>query len=372
MVAVFLILLVSFPLAVICYCYNSRKIKRTFPLQQSQHRRGGEVRTERVYETVTNSNLATQVEATEATYSIAIEGNADAGAMVTPQVYDTVTNTRRNGANQSSYSTIPNIQPSSEINGNNVNDPHRVYHIVTNENENGKDGKNEGVSYNVVEGPIGNLLPPSDDAAEACSVYDVVTKKDLQTSPDTKEAIYSALDHTKPQTGQEESTYNTLQHTRSTRLGHSVSDSHVLVVYDTIDKPKSAMAIPPRPGAVYGSLDVRNSAKYSMVNKKSLSTSAVEGLRKGTTSRLNTCTSDSIEKHGAQDFNTCAAEGVNSQKETAIAKGPGGAHVMPTLAESPPVAQSPQLMELPQLLAESSPLKDVRQEDQLSGKPHAH
>ena len=51
MCVLFVLLLESFPIAIMCYCYKNRKMKRTFDLQQSQEREGN-VRTERAYELV--------------------------------------------------------------------------------------------------------------------------------------------------------------------------------------------------------------------------------------------------------------------------------------------------------------------------------
>ena len=115
---------------------------------------------------------------------------------------------------QSLYNTTPNVEPASPVpqesqRENACYDPHRVYHILTNENKPQTNGKTKAEDLEM-------------DSAELSSVYDVVAKKNLLIP---KQLLYSALAHTKPkgreQPGKQED-YNTLQHAKSSRLSHSV------------------------------------------------------------------------------------------------------------------------------------------------------
>ena len=281
MCVIFVLLLASFPIAIMCYCYKDRKMKRTFDLQQSRGREDN-IQTERTYEIVPNGDRRTTGEASEVTYTT--EGGdvaiSQPTAMETQPVYDTV-------------NTLPNSEQQKSRRESACNDPHRVYHILTNEKRTQNNSKTED-SVAVT------------DSAELSSVNDVVAKKDL-SSPDT---LYSALDHAKPKgrgrqkTGKQEiemEDYNTLQHAKNSRLVHSVSDSQVLlmhvpptVVYETIDKPESRKAAVPPGQPLYSPL---GAPKYSLVNKKSKSTSAVEGLRNkaaGNTETLNKNTAEAL------------------------------------------------------------------------------
>ena len=277
-------------MAILCYCYKNRKMKRTFDLQQSQGREDN-IRTERTYEIIRNGDRRTTGEASEVIYTT--EGSdvaiSQPTAMETqPVVYDTV-------------NTLPNSERQESRRESACNDPHhRVYHILTNEKRTQTNSKTED-SVAVT------------DSAELSSVYDVVAKKDL-SSPDT---LYSALDHAKPKgrgrqkTGKQEiemEDYNTLQHAKNSRLVHSVSDSRVLLmhvpptsVYETIDKPESrkAAALPGQP--LYSPLEA---PKYSLVNKKSKSTSAVEGLRNKAAGNTET-----VNKNTAEALNTSTVGG---------------------------------------------------------------
>ena len=382
-------------------------MNRTFDLQQSQ-RREDNVRTERAYEIATNGNTR----ASEVTYLTRPQNGT---AMETQSmVYDTVQGTNT----QSSYSTIPNVESTSpqEFHRESAcNDPHRVYHILTNENEptnrgtllegppsnqpeletgsaelrvllthapvyetidkpeSQKDtalpgqpvystleapkyslvnkkskstsaveglpkkaaGKTGTVHKNTTEAldmstaggrggnghsDTGATVPEETEVSQGTRGgtefhgegdpqskhrkvsaverstkklpnYDVVTKQDLTTAALAGDAIYSSLDHTKPQSQktshENEDTYNTLQHTKNSQLAHSVSDSRgipPMVAYETIDGPREAktMALPGQP--VYSTL---GTPKYSLANKKSKSTSDAEGLRREATTELH-------------------------------------------------------------------------------------
>ena len=263
-----LLLLLFFLIAVMCCCYKKNKMKQSFDLQQSQGREDN-FRTDRAYEMAPNVDTRTDVEATKVTPPATRE--------TPPVAYDIVQST-----NIRSSSNIEPTLPQESQGDSACNDPHRVYHILTNENKPPTNGR--------YEGPVAEGHPLELETADLSSVYEVVSKKDLPTSPDIKAAVYSALDHAKPQVQQKtgkqekEDDYNTLQHAKNSRLAHSVSDSRVLLkhvpptaVYETIDKPKTpiATALPGQP--VYSTL---GAPKYSLVNKRSKSTSAVEGLRK--------------------------------------------------------------------------------------------
>ena len=252
-----------------CYCYKNKKMTRTFDLQQSQ-RREDEIETERAYEIIPNRNTR----ASEVTYT-------KVGGLSQPQngtAMEVVFRTVQGTNTQSSHSTMPNIEPTSQEfhSGSACNDPHRMYHILTNENEPtiGKNG-----------GPVFPSTPPDleTDSPELSSVYDDdVAKKDSQTS------LFSALDHTKPkgqgQPGQQGEIKDP-QHANNLRLA---SNSQVLlahtppmVVYETIDKFESqkAMVLPGQP--VYSTQGV------CLVNK-SKSNNAVEGLPKMAASKTET------------------------------------------------------------------------------------
>ena len=304
MCVVILLLLASFPIAVMCYCYKNKKIKLTFDLQQSQRR---EDNVQRAYEIVLSGHTSTS-EVTYTTVGGSMQPQNET-AMETPLVvYDTVQGTNT----QSSYSTTPNSEPTSHQEfqrESTCNDPHRVYHILTNENE-----PTNGGSVVNSKGPIKS------------SVYHVVAKKDL---PNSKAALYNALDHTKrkgrekPGKQDEIEDYNTLQHPKNLRLAHSASDSRVLlthappiVVYETIDKPEAqkATALPGQP--VYSTLEA---PKYSLVNKKSKSTSAVEGLPKTAAGGPETVNKNTTE---AIDTNTAGGWDGNGNSDTASATVP--------------------------------------------------
>lgn len=257
------ILLLSLSLIIICcYCYRRRK-KHAFNIHRSQQREGN-LQTERIYEIATNENVRPWVEATEAPYGI-IEGTMNTAtpisdvAAIETRVYDTVMDIQRSDfhTDQSSYSIIQSITP-----GDDSSDPTiGAHHTIT--TYQAGDLRN-GASYS----PQPSL---SEDGANPAGVYDVITKVQIRES-DTKEAIYNTLDHATPQTQQDTSEgYDTLQHVL--KIKPVQGDS----IYDTITKPEAANTrAPPQP--VYGSLEVANSVKYSvLLHKEESKMHVVEG-----------------------------------------------------------------------------------------------
>ena len=238
---------------------------------------------------------------------------ASVGVETPPVGHDIVWDT-----NTQSFSTTPNIEITPQESSAS-NDQHVVYRIPLN------NGRTEGCA---VEGPSnpsvletgcteGNPMnKPTNKPREVLGVtqYDIV---DLSTlAADTTGAVYCALDHTKPQSqkkvNESEGTYNTLQHTNSSRLSHSISDSQVLlshvppaVVYDTINKREPKMATAPQGQPVYSTLEM---PMYSMVNKKSKSKSTME-LCKKVPAELNFA-----ESNTAEDPGVCASGGVEREQ----------------------------------------------------------
>jgi hypothetical protein len=316
--AISLVLLISFPLLIIWYCCKNRKMKRTLDLQQPL-RREENGQTGRVYEIAPIGTMTAQREADTTTTET---------DEVATAVYDTVQGT----TSQSCCSTQPkNESASRKIATSSPNDPHKVYHILTceNTNPNGERGpETESVSP-TLQGDTGN--------AELGTMYDVVMKKDPPTSPDTKEAIYSILDHTKPQGDVKGEDYSTLQHAKKSRLAHSVSDSHVppMGVYETIGKPGAAQATV-RPGQpVYSSL---GTPRYSLVNRKTKSSSAMEGIQRETGVQLNTTSTTATEnsKKIPARYPSVLIEGMRRKISTTSATIPEEADATLNMHKPPP------------------------------------
>lgn len=270
-------------------------MKRTFNLWQPQRGREDTVRMERVYEIVTDDmDTPEQDRSNEVAYSV-VESNLNASLLVsdtTTHQYDTVTNIQRNG--QPSYSTIPSVPLSSPTDDSSgLDDPHRVYDIVTDDSALGlaSSGRN-GLIIIMAEDRLTDS--PSLGVASDTGVhgaYDVVTKE--PSSAGTQEGIYNTLDYTKPQTRQDssEGAYDTLQHV--VKIG-PVQQSMSETVYDTIDKHEAVKAAAPSQ-AVCSSL---GNAIYSVVDKKRNKTFTVDSCTEGFDKYENAgkCVTDCVDK----------------------------------------------------------------------------
>jgi hypothetical protein len=237
--AVLFILLISFPLLIIWYCYKNRRIIQT----ERAHELVPTVRAHELVPTVRAHELVPTVMAnSSAGEIIALTHHDDATLTTIEMTLPVVHNTVKDTASQSTLSTKQSS--TQEI----VSNPHESH------DENSH-----------------------------------------------KETLYSTLDHTKPlNASNPEEDYNTLQHAKNSRLAHSISDTYV-PLYDTIDKPRTAQAtLPPGGQPVYCSLE---NSRQSVASRKSKSTSTVEVIRTGKTEPDHTpCLGEPITNSTAENL----------------------------------------------------------------------